>query len=66
MSFEAKYSGGCKSEDCQYGDRRINPGDQVEFVDDDLMHSACAARGRRDNRIPRCESCGTNHRGECA
>jgi len=47
MSFEAKYPGRCAAESCNYGDARIEVGDEIEYVDDELMHTTCAARGRR-------------------
>lgn len=63
--FEAKYKGHCTSESCRYGDGEIRPGDDVEFVDDELMHRECATAARRDAEIPRCATCFTHHRGDC-
>ncbi|AXN43444.1 hypothetical protein MM1218R_01496 [Mycobacterium marinum] len=62
MSFSARYDGRCASTDCDYGDH-ISPGDDVEYIDDELMHVACATRTRR--YPPLCHSCLTHHRGEC-
>ena len=45
-TFPARFDGRCASDDCDYGDQ-ISPGDEVEYVDDDLMHTACASRARR-------------------
>ncbi|CQD03688.1 hypothetical protein BN000_00622 [Mycobacterium europaeum] len=61
-TFTAKYGGRCNSGDCDYGDH-ISPGDEVEYVDDDLMHTACASRARR--YPPLCNACFEHHRGEC-
>lgn len=64
MSFEARYSGACAFVDCTTG--IIEPGDTVEYdSDDELMHSSCSARARRQNTAPYCNSCHTYHRGEC-
>lgn len=65
MSFAAKYPGQCTADDCRYGDSRINVGDEVEYVDDDLVHTSCAAAGRRADSTPTCRDCGLQHRGEC-
>lgn len=45
MSFTAKYSARCASGIC---DRRIEPGDQVVYVDQELFHDECAL----DAQIP--------------
>jgi hypothetical protein len=64
MNFEAKYSGRCAAESCNYGDGQIREGDDVEYQDDELMHRECAASTRR-GEPPLCKSCFTHHRGEC-
>jgi hypothetical protein len=64
MSFQAKYAGYCNAEDCSYGDTQIRPGDQVEYLDDQLMHVECAAHQRRGHG-PLCPNCFQEHRGEC-
>jgi hypothetical protein len=46
VSFSAKYFGYCSNEDCTYGDDRISPGDEVSYVEDELMHESCASRAR--------------------
>ena len=38
-AFEARYPGRCA--DC---DNRIEPGDQATYLDDELVHLACASR----------------------
>jgi hypothetical protein len=64
MSFEARYDGQCTFEDCATG--IIERGDEVEYEDDDLMHSSCASRARRRNTLPpNCDDCGLHHRGMC-
>lgn len=65
MSFDAKYAGRCAAENCNYGDAQIRIGDDVEYQDDELMHTACAARTRR-GEPPLCGQCFTYHQGECA
>ena len=65
MSFEAKYYGECASEDCQYRDNRIRPGDEVEYQNDELVHTKCAATERLSTTAPLCAACFTYHRGEC-
>lgn len=64
MTFEAKYPGSCASDACRY-DGRIREGDDVEYADDELMHTSCAATARRGDP-PLCRECFTYHRGECA
>ncbi|MDO4254357.1 MAG: hypothetical protein Q4C81_04305 [Kocuria sp.] len=39
QTFAAKYRGPCGSAVC---DRRVEPGDQVVFVDQQLFHDECA------------------------
>jgi hypothetical protein len=63
MKFSAKYAGWCEHSDCSYGDNRIRPGDTVEYLDNDLMHTECAAHMRR--RPPTCPDCNLIHAGEC-
>lgn len=48
MTFLARYGGRCAG-DC---DRRIEPGDEVEYVDDELVHTGCipAPEGERAPR----------------
>lgn len=65
MSFAAKYSGRCDSDPCRYSDGIIREGDEVEYFDDELMHSECAKNARRGDP-PRCPKCWLYHRGECA
>ncbi|TDO18157.1 hypothetical protein EV580_1340 [Mycobacterium sp. BK086] len=65
MSFEARYAGDCAADSCNYGDGRIRPGDDVEYVDEELMHRECAKSVRRGDP-PLCRECFTHHRGECA
>ena len=64
MSFSAKYSGRCMADDCNYGDHRINVGDDCEYVDDEVMHAGCATRYRA-GKVPLCGSCWQYHKGEC-
>ncbi|RFZ41380.1 hypothetical protein DAVIS_02649 [Mycobacterium marinum] len=64
MSFSARYDGRCASTDCDYGDH-ISPGDDVEYIDDELMHVACATRARR-GAGQLCHACFQYHRGECS
>jgi hypothetical protein len=59
--FVARYRGECA--DC--GDR-IEPGQQVTYVDDELTHADCAdgtAPARRDPGP--CPHCWLVHRGDC-
>jgi hypothetical protein len=61
--FEAQYESPCQG-DC--GDD-VRPGDRVRYVDDDLMHAACASRllaQLRTSTTP-CPDCWTVHAGEC-
>lgn len=39
MTFDAKFPGRCPAPSC---DRRIEPGDAVTYVDDQLVHDECA------------------------
>lgn len=64
MSFEAKYHGHCAN-DC--GDR-IEPGDQVEYIGDELVHGHCDLPDDPDEPTRnerRCPDCFTIHAGEC-
>jgi hypothetical protein len=64
MSFHAHYDGTCGSEDCTTG--RIERGDEVEYLDGELMHSSCAGRERRHAALPPyCGDCGLHHHGRC-
>lgn len=67
MSFEAKYRGICAS--C---DETIFPGDEIEYEDDDVIHSHCGGSVPRDvtrrpfqTRDSVCPTCSLEHRGEC-
>lgn len=64
-TFAARYVGPCAA-DCGVW---IKPGDDVTYVDDELMHADCAdgdssaqAAVRQPDPCPRCW---TVHRGEC-
>lgn len=64
--FEARYGGRCAA-DCG---GPIREGDQVVFVDDELVHTACveAMDDERSHRRPDpvvCPSCWIAHAGEC-
>lgn len=65
MSFTARYGGKCAA-DC---DRRIAPGDVVEYVDDELVHEGCVPAPIVE-RAPRptCPECFTETalNGACA
>ena len=63
MSFPAKYEGHCAHEDCTEPSVRIEPGDEVRYVGDELMHRSCSTRVR--TLPPLCGDCWTHHRGEC-
>lgn len=63
MSFAAKYKGRCAYDECSFN--TIDPGDDVEYVDDELMHVGCAQRLRNNTKVPLCDDCGLYHRGEC-
>jgi hypothetical protein len=64
MAFIAKYDSRCASEDCTTG--RIERGDEIEYLDDELMHSSCASHEKRSTALPpRCDECGLHHRGQC-
>lgn len=58
-TFKAKYRGYC-SADC--GDP-IEEGDEVEYVDDELMHHHCALDFRPSSLVQgsRCNNCFTVH-----
>lgn len=62
--FEASYPGRCPGCDCP-----IEPGERVRYVDDDLLHEACADRGPAAilDAAPGkpCGACWTVHAGEC-
>lgn len=64
--FEARYGGPCAA-DCG---QRIEPGEDVTYVDDELLHADCAERDaevdRRSTKPEKpCPSCWTVHVGEC-
>ena len=60
--FIAKYHGHCEG-DC---DDSIEPGEQVSYVDDELMHVYCIPRHQVQTRVtPVCSSCYLQHAGEC-
>lgn len=42
--FLAKYDGYCRSDDCDYGDRKIRAGDECAYFNDDIMHATCVNR----------------------
>jgi hypothetical protein len=61
--FEAQYESACRG-DC--GDD-VRPGEKVRYVDDELMHAACASRmlaAIRTSTTP-CPDCWTVHAGDC-
>ena len=58
MSFAAKYSGRCHAEDYDYGDYRINVGDECRFMNNEVMHYSCSTRA---NLGELCSSCFTYH-----
>ncbi|OYN80441.1 hypothetical protein [Mycolicibacterium sphagni] len=65
MSFQARYTGACAAERCRYyPDDLIREGDDVDYLDDELMHAECAKATRR-GEPPMCPNCFTHHRGEC-
>lgn len=60
MSFEAKYRGVCA--DCG---SRIEPGQTVEYdEEDELVHTDCVPTGPVRSAPP-CERCWLVHAGEC-
>jgi hypothetical protein len=61
--FPARYSGRCAT-DCG---SRIEPGDDVCFVDDELVHADCADQPKRQavTERPVCTQCWMVHAGEC-
>lgn len=63
MTFTAKYDGRCAHEDCTEPGARIEPGDEVRYVGDELMHISCS--WREPALPPLCGDCWTHHRGEC-
>jgi hypothetical protein len=61
-TFAAKYPGRCG---CGCG-RRIEPGDEVGYVDEQLVHADCADSPASPTVAEAvCPSCWTVHRGEC-
>jgi len=62
-TFAARYGGPCAAE-CG---SRIYPGDDVEYVDDELVHADCADDPPAAARPapPPCPACWTVHAGEC-
>ena len=52
VSFEAKYLGKCP----HCGDR-INPGDEVEYAGDDLIHTDCDEAETVERVTATCTSC---------
>lgn len=61
MTFEARYGGRCAA-DC--GDP-IRPGDDVQYIADELVHAECAPTAPpRPERAP-CPTCYLVHAGEC-
>jgi hypothetical protein len=64
MAFPARFPGRCNSSSCRYEDAAISIGDDVDYHQDVLMHTECAARERR-NEPPLCRRCWEYHRGEC-
>lgn len=60
MSFTAAYRGACA-----YGDR-IEPGDQVTYEDEELVHVACAERDVTGDVTEKpCADCHLVHAGGC-
>lgn len=59
-TFEARYEGRCGN-DCGY---MIEPGDDVLYDGDELVHLSCAPRSRRPQPKP-CPNCFLVHAGEC-
>jgi hypothetical protein len=64
VSFQARYPGRCTADDCDYGDHQIREGDEITYVEDEIMHESCASRARR-REPPLCVNCFQYHRGEC-
>ena len=66
VSFRAKYSGRCGA--C---DDRINPGDDVRYDDDQLVHDVCPGPAYTPDQFTLgpletlCPQCFTIHAGEC-
>lgn len=62
MTFTARWPGRCAA--CE---DRIHEGDQVTYVDDELVHTACDGPALPNPRgaPPLCNECFTQHRGEC-
>jgi hypothetical protein len=60
-TFEARYSGRCAAGD------PIEPGDEVAYVDEQLVHADCADSPCTSPTAAEtvCPSCWTVHRGEC-
>lgn len=65
MTFTARYRGHCNADDCDYGDNEIRPGDDVTYLDDQLVHAACVDRQSTRADTPLCPACWQYHRGEC-
>jgi hypothetical protein len=60
--FNARYPGRCEG-DCG---GEIEPGDEVSYVDDQLMHTDCQPRHWPDGeKPPICPHCWLQHAGEC-
>lgn len=63
MTFEAQYEGRCPAGD------EIEPGDEVEYFDDLVVHSACVSvlrtRARRESPREVCRSCWLEKPCEC-
>jgi hypothetical protein len=59
-TFEARYAGRCAAGD------PIEPGDEVAYVDEQLVHADCADSPASPTAAEAvCPSCWTVHRGEC-
>jgi hypothetical protein len=59
-TFEARYPGRCAAGD------PIEPGDEVAYVDEQLVHADCADSPASPTAAETvCPSCWTVHRGEC-
>lgn len=60
MSFIASYNGTCAYQHCTTA---IKPGDQVQYVADELMHMSCAMSEMFPKAV--CPQCHLQHAGEC-